>query len=383
RSDNLTFDCEARWVYGKPTVIVHTWDRSFGGVLRLPVPRNLGSAGSSNSALIPSAAPALSGLIHNPAVPRGNPVQVTVRVSSSDAPTVNLRHRLDSANPDTAWDTTQMVDDGSNGDNVAGDGIYTATLAEYTSDGVIAQFYVEAESAGGEITVMPSPAPERPAMFIVDTTAVPRDLRSQRFVISARTVQALGNAGQGSAFNYAFPRLSNQFFNATFIGNERHVIYNAEFRKAGSPWQRSDSFSTSQGKTLKWKSPRDKRYRGWARRTIDDDPAVGRSHNNRLVRYWLYLLGHPSSEHEFTRIVINNGPAMIREDVETNANDFLKRNWDQGEKGELYRIDDEWWFDDGWSRTQRNADWGVDGRSVEPNMYHAEWMKRSREDEYD
>ena len=58
RSDNLTFDCEARWVYGKPTVIVHTWDRSFGGVLRLPVPRNLGSAGSSNSALIPSAAPA-------------------------------------------------------------------------------------------------------------------------------------------------------------------------------------------------------------------------------------------------------------------------------------------------------------------------------------
>ena len=383
RSDNLTFDCEARWVYGKPTVIVHTWDRSFGGVLRLPVPRNLGSAGSGNSALIPSAAPALSGLIHNPAVPRGNPVQVTVKVTSSDAPTVNLRHRLDSANPDTAWDTTRMVDDGSNGDNIADDGIYTATLSEYTSDGVIAQFYVEAESAGGEVTVMPSPAPERPAMFIVDTTAVPRDLRSQRFVISARTVQALGNAGQGSAFNYAFPRLSNQFFNATFIGNERHIIYNAEFRKAGSPWQRSDSFSTSQGKTLKWKSPRDKRYRGWARRTIDDDPAVGRSHNNRLVRYWLYLLGHPSNEHEFVRIVINNGPAMIREDVETNANDFLKRNWDQGEKGELYRIDDEWWFDDGWSRTQRNADWGVDGRSMEPNMYHAEWMKRSREDEYD
>ena len=69
--------------------------------------------------------------------------------------------------------------------------------------------------------------------------------------------------------------------------------------------------------------------------------------------------------------------------METNSNDFLKRNWEQGEKGELYRIDDEWWFDDGWSRSQRNADWSVDGRSTEPNMYHAEWMKRSREDEYD
>ncbi len=383
QSDTLTFECEARWVSGKPTVIVHTWDRSFGGVLRLPVPRNLGSAGSVNSALIPSAAPALSGLTHSPAVPRGNPVEVTVRVSSGDGPVVNLRHRPDSTNPATPWNTTRMVDDGSNGDNEAGDGIYTATLTEYTSDGIIAQFYVEAENSGGETTVMPSPAPVRPAMFIVDTTAVARDLRSQRFVLSARSVQALGNAGQGSAFNYAFPRLSNQYFNCTFIANERHIIYNAEFRKAGSPFQRSDGFSTSQGKNLKWKSPRDKRYRGWTRRAIDDDPVVGRSHNNRLVRYWLYLLGHPANEHEFIRIVINNGPAMIREDVETNANDFLKRNWDQGEKGELYRIDDEWWFDDGWSRTNRNADWSVDGRSVEPNMYHAEWMKRSREDEYD
>ncbi len=383
RSDSLTFACEARWVYGKPTVIVHSWDRSFGGVLHLPVPRNLGTAGAPNSALISSAVPTLSGLIHSPAVPRGNPVEVTVKVDSATAPTVNLRHRLDSTNQNSSWSTTLMVDDGTNGDNVPGDGIYTATLDQYTSDGTIAQFYVETDNGSGDATVMPSLAPTRPAMFIVDTTPVQRDLLSQRFVLSARSVQALGNTGQGSSFNYAFPRLSNQFFNCTFIANERHIIYNAEFRKAGSPWQRSDGFSTSQGKSLKWKSPRDRRYRGWSRRAIDDDPVAGRSHNNRLARYWLYLLGHPSNENEFIRIVINNGPPMIREDVETNANDFLKRNWEQGEKGELYRIDDKWWFDDGWGRAQENADWGVDGRSVEPNMYHAEWMKRSREDEYD
>ena len=81
-------------------------------------------------------------------------------------------------------------------------------------------------------------------------------------------------------------------------------------------------------------------------------------------------------------MIVNGSSASLREDVEPNANDFLKRNWDQGEKGELYRIDDEWWFEDNWSRGQRNADWGYKG-TREPERYHAEWIKRSREDEYD
>ncbi len=384
RSDSLTFACEARWVYGKPTVIVHTWDRSFGGVLRLPIPRNLGTAGAGNSTLISSAAPVLSRLFHSPAVPRPNtPVTITVEVSSIVPPNVNLRHRGDSTNPDTPWNTTRMVDDGTNGDDRAGDGVYTATLTDYDSEGDIAQFYVEADSGDGEKTIMPSPAPEKPAMFIIDSTRPSRDLRSQRFVISARSLQAMNTGtGQSPTFNYAFPRLSNQYFNCTYIANEREIIYNCEIRKSGSPWTRSDGNGLAKGK---WKTPRDKRYRGWTRRTIDNDGAggQGQSHNNRIIRYWLYLLGHASNNNEFTRVIYNNGQPQIREDVETNSNDFLKRNWDQGEKGELYRIDDEWWFDDGWSRSQRNADWSVDGRSTEPNMYHAEWMKRSREDEYD
>ena len=386
RNDALTFEGQARWVYGKPTVIVHTWDRSFGGVLRLPVPRNLGTAGAANSALLASGVPVLSELKHSPAVPRpGVDVTITVRVDSPASPNVNLRHRPDfnSTSAETAWLTTPMVDNGTSGDQRAGDGIYTAVLDQYASEGQIAQFYVEADAGGGDSTIMPSPAPEKPAMFIIDSTNPGRDLRSQRFIVSARSMDALStNRGQSTTFNYAFPRLSNQYFNCTYIANERHIIYNCEIRKSGSPWTRSDGNSISKGK---WKTPRDKRYRGWTRRTIDNDGAggQGQSHNNRIIRYWLYLLGHASNLNEFTRVVVNNGSPQIREDVETNANDFLKRNWENGEKGELYRIDDEWWFDDNWSRQQRNADWSVDGRSVEPNMYHAEWMKRSREEEYD
>ena len=386
RNDALTFECEARWVYGKPTVIVHTWDRSFGGVLRLPVPRNLGTAGSANSALLSAGVPVLSDLTHSPAVPRpGVDVTITVRVDSPAPPRVRLKHRADfnSTSAELPWLTTVMVDDGTGGDQRAGDAVYTAILDQYTAEGQIAQFYVEADTGGGDSTIMPSPAPEKPALFIIDSTNPGRDLRSQRFVLSARSMDAMSTGrGQSPTFNYAFPRLSNQYFNCTYIANERHIIYNCEIRKSGSPWTRSDGNSIAKGK---WKTPRDKRYRGWTRRTIDNDGAggQGQSHNNRIIRYWLYLLGHASNLNEFTRVVVNNGSPAIREDVETNANDFLKRNWEEGEKGELYRIDDEWWFDDNWNRQNRNADWSVDGRSVEPNMYHAEWMKRSREEEYD
>ena len=104
-------------------------------------------------------------------------------------------------------------------------------------------------------------------MYVVDNSSIPRDLRTERFVISAYSMRALTTSqGQSPTFNYAFPRLSNQFHNMTFIGNDlaapagnEEIIYNCEFRKSGSPWQRTNGFSTNQGKTLKWKTPGDKR----------------------------------------------------------------------------------------------------------------------------
>lgn len=387
---NLTWTCEARWISGAPTVIVHSWDRSFGDILRLPVPKNLGTPGAANSAAIPTPAPVLSGILHSPPVPRSvDQVKVTVRVGQSlGQPTVNLFHRRDSSNPGS-WSSSEMYDDASHGDEIANDGIYSTQLnvAAYKTDNAIVQFYAEAE-VDGQKTTLPRVAPEKPAMYIVDNGRIrvsDRDLRVERFVISAQSREKMTTSlGQSSKYNYAFPRLSNQFHNCTFIGNEKDIIYNCEIRKAGSPWQRLDSFGLDQhrGKTAKWKSPSDQRYRGWARRSLDDDVDHGRPYHGRITRYWLYLLGHPANENEFIRMVINGGSELLREEVEPNSNDFLKRNWEQGEKGELYRIDDEWWFDDGWSRRNRNADWSYKG-THEPERYHAEWMKRSREAEYD
>ncbi|MDB4615627.1 hypothetical protein OAG80_04245, partial [Akkermansiaceae bacterium] len=83
-NDNLTFSFEARWISGKPTFLVETWDRSFGGIFYLPIPNNLGTPGAANSAAISNAAPVVSGLIHSPAVPRSSdPVLVMAKVTGA------------------------------------------------------------------------------------------------------------------------------------------------------------------------------------------------------------------------------------------------------------------------------------------------------------
>lgn len=379
--DELTLTFEARWVSGKPTLIAHSWDRSFGDVFRLPVPSNLGTPGASNSAAITSPVPTVSELIHSPPVPKANEdVIVTARITSATPLTsVRVYHRLDNTAGNNAWSSAVMVDDGATqGDEIAGDGIYTATLTSHQNDGNIVQFYVQANSAGG-LSRQPSRAPSVPAMWVVDNGSIPTDLRSQRFVISAQSLNALGGAGDSSTFDYKFPRLSNHYFNATFIGDEKHIIYNCELRKSGSPWTRASGADLARAK---WKPPGDRRFRGYSKRAIDNDAGGSRAYHNRIIRYWLYLFGHPSNENEFVRVAINGGSAVLREDVEPNANDFLRRNWEDGHLGELYRIDDEWWFGDDWARRNRNADWSYKD-THEPERYHAEWIKRSRETEYD
>jgi len=377
-NDNLTFTFDARWVSGKPTLLVETWDRSFGGIFHFPVPDNLGTPGAANSSALPLAAPTVTGLIHSPAVPTSSdPVTVSAKVS--DAESVSLIHRLDNSAGSGTWNTSAMHDDGLNGgDETANDGIYSATLTAYQSDGAVVQFYLEATSPGGT-TIQPRPAPEKPAMWVVDNTSHPTDLRRQRFVISARDANASGGAGESSTFGYAFPRLSNHYFNVTFIGDDQEIIYNCEMRKSGSPWTRSGGTDFAR---LKWKTPGDRPFRGYSKRAVDNDAGTSKSYHNRIIRYWLYLFGHAANENEFVRVIINGGNADLREDVEPNATDFMKRNWEDGQKGELYRIDDEWWFDDNWGRQSRNATWEYKN-TTEPERYSSEWIKRSREAEYD
>ena len=80
--------------------------------------------------------------------------------------------------------------------------------------------------------------------------------------------------------------------------------------------------------------------------------------------------------------MINLDSVRLREDTEPVDGEEVARIYPGGGKGQLFRSDDEWWFQDSWARTQRNADWSY--KSTDRTLrYHTEWMLRSRETEYD
>lgn len=378
QSYTLSFD--ARWVSGKSRIIFQTLDHGFGTSFLLPIPEDLGTPGAANSGVIPAAAPTVAGIVHSPAVPTtSQPVTVSAQITStSPSTTVELVHRLDTSGGNGTWIRTPMTDDGH--------GLFTATVSQNTSQGQITQFYVEATS-GSESTTQPRFGPDRPAMWMVDSRTMPEGLLQNRFIFSEYDQRALTTTiGHSPAFAYNFPRMSNQYFNATFIANESEIYYNAEIRKSGSPFTRATNPNIDHGK---WKLPGDRLFRGRRRNVIDasgtnEGSGTPRFYDDRIARYFLYQLGHPVNEMEFTHTVVNDNAFRVRENHEPISNDFLNRNFDDGSQGTLLRIDDQWRFtsDDGDSRSSRNADWAYKD-SENPIAYHSEWLMRTRESDHD
>ncbi|MGI9244664.1 MAG: lamin tail domain-containing protein, partial [Verrucomicrobiales bacterium] len=347
--DNIyTLTFKARWVSGKSRVIFQTLDHGFGTTFLLPIPENLGTPGAANSRLTGSSAPAITGVVHSPAVPKpNNPVKISAQVASAEAlSSVKVFYRLDddedikSSFAGADWQQATMVDDGS--------GLFSASLNQFNDNGDIVQFYVEAESASGGITRMPpfietppennplnSPpivGPARPAMWIVDSRDMLDEngsggsLLRERFIISRYDREALRqSSGHSPAYHYNFPKMSNHFFNATFISNESEVYYLAELRKSGSPFTRSSGNELAHGK---WKLPGDRLFRG-RRRSVFDASGTNEGSNtprfwdDRIARYFLYQLGHPINEFEFVHWVVNTDNFKLRENHEPISNDML------------------------------------------------------------
>ncbi|MCX6905360.1 MAG: lamin tail domain-containing protein [Verrucomicrobia bacterium] len=377
---------KARWVSGKPRLIAQTWDHSVAGSFLVEVPPNLGTPGAANSCSLPrqgpagkgennqplltlaAAAPQVDSLLHSPAVPRGtNRVIVTTRVwSACPLASVEVFHRLDNVMGDGIWTNAVMQD--------TGHGLFEAEMPR-RRNGQIVQFYVQATATNGRTCLLPRAGPTRPALYQVDDRAFPRDLRMIRFVVSAFDLDAMGN-GNTARHGFKHPLYSNRHFNCTFISNEEDIFYSGGLRNSGSPFTRGGWPDRP-----KFKLPGDRPFRSHEHFYFDNDAAGGNFHN-RVARYWLYLLGHPVAENEVVRVLINHYNADLREETEPVGSDLLNRNFAHGSKGDLYRIDDEWWFMDNWDRDSQDADWNYKG-SDNPGRYRSEWMKRSNEVEDD
>src|SRR5205085_5418852 len=120
----------------------------------MPVPVNLGTPGARNSRFSANAGPAIYQVSHSPAVPAaGQAVVVTARVHDADGlSTLTLFYRVD---PATSYSSVVMKDDGTGGDALAADGIFTATVPGQGGSTIVA-FYVAAQDSKLASTRVPA-----------------------------------------------------------------------------------------------------------------------------------------------------------------------------------------------------------------------------------
>ncbi|PYI84279.1 MAG: hypothetical protein DME26_13540 [Verrucomicrobia bacterium] len=157
----VTIRAQMRWLRGWPEPLLRIDGNYFEATGRMTVPANLGTPGARNSRAVANAGPAIYSVAHNPVLPAaGEPVVVTARIHDPDGfSTPILLYRVD---PATAYATINLVDNGTGGDAVAGDGIYSATIPGQTS-GTLVAFYVQVTDNGSPpaMGLFPEGAPAR------------------------------------------------------------------------------------------------------------------------------------------------------------------------------------------------------------------------------
>ena len=178
-----------------------------------------GTPGAPNSVRQVNVAPFIEDVSHHPAVP-GPRDLVLVRARLSDDLSSPIRgvvhHRVSSLAP-TPFASTVMRDDGTGGDEVAHDNIYTAVLPAQP-EGATVEFYLEAfdriQSRTWPAAAHENGLQEANLLYQVDSEQPAGEAPFYRFILSA------GELEEFLKIPFDSPeRDTNARFNATFIAN--------------------------------------------------------------------------------------------------------------------------------------------------------------------
>ncbi len=224
QNDTATIRAKVRWLAGAREVLFKLRGAWLEMPVRLPLPTNLGTPGLANSRAVLNAGPAIFDVTHTPVLPRANePVVVICRVSDPDGiGLVTLRYRTD---PSATLSSTEMRDDGTGGDFLAGDGIYSATLNGQASGQLIA-FRIQATDAASSpaATQFPTTAPAQECHVRWDDPIPAGNIAHYHLWSTRATENARDNP------------LNNTYRDTTLVYGNFRVIYNAGFRDKGSPY---------------------------------------------------------------------------------------------------------------------------------------------------
>lgn len=331
-----TIRARVRWLRGHPEILFRLRGNYLEAIGELNVPTNLGTPGARNSRAQANAAPAIYDVIHAPVLPLANQsITVKARVEDPDGPVAAiLNYRVD---PATTYSTVTMVDDGTGGDAIAGDGIYSASIPGQVSGSTVA-FYVSATDGAGAQSRFPSDAPARECLARVGETQPVGSLGTYRLWMTAATKNTWT----------ARSPLINKPFDVTFVYNNERVIYNMKALYAGSPYI-SPGYNGPTGGLCGYTGefPKDDLFLGVNDFVLDwpgrDNAAV----SEQMSFYIADQVGLPNSHRRFIHLHVNGvneqSRGSVYEDVQQPGGDMIKEWSPQDTGGHFYKI--ERWFE--------------------------------------
>ncbi|MCI0540109.1 MAG: lamin tail domain-containing protein, partial [Verrucomicrobiales bacterium] len=374
-----TIRAQVKWLAGHPEILLRLHGNyldATGPILRTA---RLGTPGAPNSTAAPNAGPAIYDVTHFPILPAENePVLVQARVDDPDGiSSVRLQYRFD---PAVTIQTAVMRDDGTAGDETAGDGIFSATIPGQ-APGVLAAFHVEAlDNAPVKIrTVFPSDAPTRECLILFGETQPAGSLGTYRIWFTQATLDRWTNREPGS----------NEPLDATFVYGDSRVIYNIQTLYSGSPWHwrgyTSPLFDSCNYEMI---VPADDLFLGTTDFVLNLPSNQGS--DNTAIReqifYWLVdQLRHPYTYRRFHHLFVNGlQRGSIFEDSQQPNREFVEEWFPDDPAGDFYKIEDWFEFDDaGFNFSNVDASlqlFTTTGGEKKLARYRWAWRKRALQD---
>ncbi|MBI2948881.1 MAG: lamin tail domain-containing protein [Verrucomicrobia bacterium] len=376
---SATIRAKGRWLRGFPEVLLRLRGNYLEAAQTLSLPTNLGSPGARNSRAIANAAPAIHEVKHFPVVPATNQtVLITARANDPDGiASVLLKYRVD---PGVTLLAVPMLDDGTAGDEIAGDEVYSARIPARPT-GTLVAFHVEAadQFAIPATTRFPSDAPTRECLVRFGDPPPPGAFGTYRLWIT-----------QATATKWATRlKLSNEPLDATFVYGDERAIYNIGALYSGSPYH-SPSYSTPTGSLCNYifVFPEDDPLLGvtdFKLTAPGNNPGDDETAQREQTAYWIAAqLGLPFNYQRNINLFVNGvRRGRIFEDSQIPNSEVVEEWFPGDDDGELYKIAGWFEFDDNasnfqttWTTLQRFT---TTGGAKKLARYRWNWQRRGAE----
>ncbi len=377
-----TIRASVRWLKGSPYILLRIRGNWMEVSQRLSIPTNLGTPGLVNSRLVANAGPAITEVTHSPVLPAaGQAIVVSARATDPDGiGTVTLKYRID---PATSYTSVTMLDNGTGGDAVAADGLYSATIPGRSS-GVLAAFYVTATDAAAAATQFPAEAPTRECLVCWGESTIAGSIGTYRLWVTAANL----------SFWASREKNANDPIDATFVYGNSRAVYNVSTLYSGSPFHAPnyDGPLGSMACDYEVNFRPDERFLGSEPFVLTAyDVASGNFFFNDdsaqvdLTGNWIARkLGQPFNYRRHVHVVVNGARrGTIYDDAQQPNGEMLAEYFPNDEHGQLRKI--ESWFefaDDGVTQgsvyttiTRFNKSSG----GVDEKRYRWNWRPRATE----